>query len=115
MASKFYAVIIGVGPGTGRSVALRFAREYPVVLLARRPESYSEIVNEIKGAGGQAIGISTDTTEPASVAAAFETIKKELPGSRPAAAVFNAGAGFSVKPFLELKLEELQSAVRGNA
>lgn len=88
MASKtFYAVVAGVGAGTGRSVALRFARAYPVVLLARKPESYTDIVAEIKQQGGEALGISTDTSDPQSVASAFETIKKELPGKKLAAAI----------------------------
>ncbi len=64
------------------------------MLLARRPESYDEIVAEIKNAGGQAIGISTDITDPKSVTSAFETIKKELPGKKLAAAIYNAAGGF---------------------
>jgi NAD(P)-dependent dehydrogenase (short-subunit alcohol dehydrogenase family) len=88
MASKsFYAVIAGVGAGTGRSVALRFARSYPVVLLARKPESYNDIVSEIKKQGGEAIGISADTSDPQSVNSAFEAIKKELPDKKLAAAI----------------------------
>lgn len=88
MATKsFYAVIAGVGAGTGRSVALRFARAYPVVLLARRPESYSEIVAEIKQQGGEALGISADTSDAQSLASAFEAIKKELPDKKLAAAI----------------------------
>ena len=115
MASKFFAVIAGVGPGTGRSVALRFAREYPVVLLARRPESYEDVVKEVESAGGRALGIRTDTSDPASVKAAFAKIKEELPDQKLAAAVFNASAGFAIKPFLELELKDLQDALRGNA
>lgn len=85
--SKFYAVIAGVGSGTGRSVALRFAKTYPVVLLARKPESYNDIVSEIKASGGQAIGISTDTSDAKSVVSAFEAIKKEFPEGKLAAAI----------------------------
>ncbi|KAK1761394.1 hypothetical protein QBC47DRAFT_290930 [Echria macrotheca] len=116
MASKsFYAVVAGVGAGTGRSVALRFAKAYPVALLARKPESYNDIVAEIKQQGGEAIGISTDTADEASVKAAFETIKKEFPGKKLAAAIYNVGAGFAVKPFLELKAEDLQNSLASNA
>jgi NAD(P)-dependent dehydrogenase (short-subunit alcohol dehydrogenase family) len=139
MASKtFYAVVAGVGAGTGRSVALRFAKAYPVALLARRPESYNDIVEEIKKAGGQAIGVSADTSDEASVKAAFESIKKEFAGKKLAAAVcmclnpfsvyglidldkvadlatVNVGAGFAVKPFLELKAEDLANSLNGNA
>ncbi|KAK0651237.1 hypothetical protein B0T16DRAFT_403410 [Cercophora newfieldiana] len=116
MASKtFYAVVAGVGAGTGRSVALRFAKAYPVALLARKPESYNDIVAEINKAGGQAVGVSADTSDEASVKAAFEAVGKEFSGKKLAAAVFNVGAGFAVKPFLELKPEELDVALAGNA
>ena len=115
MASKaFYAVVAGVGAGTGAATALRFAKSYPVVLLARKPESYKDLVEEIKKSGGQAIGISTDTSDPASVTSAFESIKKELPESKLAAAVYNVGAGFGIKPFLESSAEELQSSLAAN-
>ncbi|KAH8735181.1 short chain dehydrogenase [Ilyonectria robusta] len=116
-SAPFFALVAGAGPGTGRAVALRFAKAYPVVVLARSPESYSDIVTEIKKAGGHALGISTDIVDPASVNSAFETIKKELPGSKLAAAVYNVSGGFARKPFLELTAEELDGgldvAVRG--
>ena len=138
--SKFYAIIAGVGSGTGRSVALRFAKTYPVVLLARKPDSYNDIVSEIKAAGGQAIGISTDTSDTQSVISAFETIKKEFPEGKLAAAICrfldmphiqarllrirnnqpttttsdNASGGFARKPFLEQTIEELQSSFAGS-
>nr|XP_036585977.1 short-chain dehydrogenase [Colletotrichum truncatum]KAF6796168.1 short-chain dehydrogenase [Colletotrichum truncatum] len=112
MASKsFYAIIAGAGSGTGRAAAVRFAKAYPVVLLARKPESYNDIVNEIKQSGGQAFGITADATDDAAVNAAFETIKKELPGSKLAAAIYNINGGFARKPFLELKKEELEASL----
>lgn len=115
MASKtLYAVVAGVGAGTGRSVALRFARSYPVVLLARKPESYAEIVSEIKQQGGEALGITTDTADPQSVASAFETIKRELPDKKLAAAIYNVGAGLAIKPFLELTPSELDASLSSN-
>ncbi|OIW27269.1 NAD(P)-binding protein [Coniochaeta ligniaria NRRL 30616] len=115
MASKFFAVVAGVGAGTGRSVALKFAQTYPVVLLARKPESYNSIVEEIKAAGGRAIGISTDTADRKSVDAAFATIKKELPDQKLAAAVFNASTGLSRKGFLDQTPEDFELSLRGNA
>ncbi|KAM7200936.1 diacetyl reductase [Rhypophila sp. PSN 637] len=114
MASKFYAVIAGVGSGTGRSVALKFAKTYPVALLARKPESYNDIVAEINQAGGRAIGISTDTSDTKSVVSAFEAIKKEFPDGKLAAAIYNASGGFSRKPFLEHTVEELQHSLAGS-
>ncbi|KAI5919193.1 hypothetical protein F4810DRAFT_519061 [Camillea tinctor] len=109
----FHAIVAGVGGGTGRSVACRFARNYPVVLLARRPESFNDVVAEIQKSGGKALGVVADITDPASVTSAFETIKKEMPGSRLAAAIYNVNSGFARKPFLELKREDLDTSLDG--
>jgi NAD(P)-dependent dehydrogenase (short-subunit alcohol dehydrogenase family) len=98
---------------TGRAVAVRFAQTYPVVLLARKPESYNDIVAEIQQSGGQAIGISTDATNEESLASAFETIKKELPTSKLAAAIYNVNGGWARKPFLEATLQDLENGLNG--
>ena len=115
-SNKFFAIVAGVGPGTGRSVAVRFSKAYPVVLLARRPESYNDVVAEINNAGGKAIGITTDTADQSSVASAFETIKNELPDLKLAAAIYNVRPNGrpGLKLFLELTLEELDSSLNGN-
>jgi NADP-dependent 3-hydroxy acid dehydrogenase YdfG len=86
MASKLVAIIAGVGPGTGAAVARKFAAFYPVVLLARKPESYNEIVKEINGNGGKAIGVSTDVSDEKSVKNAIGQVEKEF-GSGVTAAV----------------------------
>ncbi|KKY37347.1 putative short chain dehydrogenase [Diaporthe ampelina] len=114
-SKSFFAVVAGVGAGTGGAVAKRFAKAYPVVLLARREESFKDLVAEINGSGGRAIGIPADATDAASVKSAFDTIKNELPGLNLAAAVYNVSAGFGIKPFLEFKLEDLDSSLKGNA
>lgn len=107
----FYAVIAGAGSGTGASVAQLFAKAYPVALLARTEASYAPVVEAITAAGGQAIGITTDAADEASVDAAFARIAQEWPGAKLAAAVYNANAGFAFKPFLELTPQDLQTAV----
>lgn len=88
-------------------MALKFAKAYAVVVLARNAESYRDIVSEIKQSGGHAVGISADVVDPNSVNSAFETIKKELPGSKLAAAVYNVSGGFVKKPFLDLKINDI--------
>ncbi|CAM1501314.1 Fc.00g104760.m01.CDS01 [Cosmosporella sp. VM-42] len=108
---QFYALLIGTGSGTGRAVALRFAQTYPVVLLARKPESYSDIVKDIKSTGGQAIGISADATDAKTLDSALDTIKKALPEAKLAAAIYNVGGGFAKKPFLDLKPDELEDSL----
>ncbi|CAK7273085.1 hypothetical protein SEPCBS57363_005476 [Sporothrix epigloea] len=118
MASKtFYAVIAGVGAGTGRSVALKFAKTYPVVLLARNPESYGDIVEEIVDAGGRAVGITTDVTSQESVESAFAQIQKTegFAGAGLAAAIYNVSGGFGGrKPFLETSIDDLDASLSAN-
>lgn len=116
VSDKFYAVVAGIGPGTGRSVALKFSEAYPVVVLARRPESYNDAVAQINKAGGKAIGISADMGDASSVTSAFETMKKELPGLQLVAAIYNVGKdGRAIrKPFLELNGEDLNSSLNSN-
>lgn len=93
---------------------MRFAQKYPVVLLARRPESYEEAVADIEKAGGQAIGITADVADPTNLKNALASIDKELPGSRLAAAIYNVNSGFVKKPFLELKVEDIDASLNGS-
>ncbi|GAB7361722.1 hypothetical protein MBLNU230_g1769t1 [Neophaeotheca triangularis] len=104
-----FAVVAGVGPGTGAAVARRFAKAYPVVLLARNPDNFKSLVEEINGAGGKAFGISTDVSSEKSVREAFEKIKSETNGADCAAAIFNASGKFSKGPFLEQTAEDWYS------
>ncbi|PWY94204.1 NAD(P)-binding protein [Aspergillus sclerotioniger CBS 115572] len=106
MATKPFAIIAGVGPGTGSSIARLFAKSYPVILLARNPQNYQSVVDEINSTGGQATGISTDLSDSKGVRSTFEQIKSQFGNAPLAAAVFNSGGGFIRKPFLELTEEE---------
>jgi NAD(P)-dependent dehydrogenase (short-subunit alcohol dehydrogenase family) len=118
VSDKFYAVVAGIGPATGRSVALRFAESYPVVLLSRQPESYNDVVAQINKAGGKAIGISADATDASSLASAFASIKKDkdFGDLRLVAAIYNVRPNSrpSRKPFLELTLNDLDTSLNGN-
>ena len=116
VSNKFYAIVAGIGPGTGRSVALKFSESYPVVLLARNPESYNDVVAQINEVGGKAIGISADATDESSLASAFEVIKKEFEGLQLVAAIYNVRPNSrpSRKPFLELNLNDLDISLHGN-
>lgn len=98
----------------GRSVALKFSKQYPIALLARNPDNYSSIVDEINAAGGKAIGISTDVSSASSVKSAFSKISEEFAGKKLAAAVYNVGGRFVRKPFLELSLEDYEAGYEAN-
>ncbi|KAJ3544626.1 hypothetical protein NM208_g2951 [Fusarium decemcellulare] len=111
MASgSFYTVVAGAGSGTGRAAAIRFSKAYPVVLLARRPESYQDTVRVIKQAGGRAIGIVADVTDASSLNQAFDILGKELPNFKLAAAIYNINSGFMMKPFLEVQPDEFENS-----
>ena len=58
----------------------------------------------------------SDATAEAALKSAFETIKKELPGYKLAAATFNVRPNSrpSRKPFLELTSEDLDTSLKGN-
>ena len=76
VSDKFYAIVAGVGPRTGRSVAIRFSEAYPVLLLARSPQNYNDVVAEINNGGGgrKTIGITADATDGSALKWAFETV-----------------------------------------
>jgi NAD(P)-dependent dehydrogenase (short-subunit alcohol dehydrogenase family) len=71
------AVVTGVGPGMGRSIALGLARDgVEVVLAARRAERLEAVAAEIRALGREPLVVSTDITDPEAcrqlVAAAVE-------------------------------------------
>ncbi len=106
------AAVLGVGPGLGAAVARRFAREgYAVALMARRVESVAEAREEIEGAGGAALAVSADATDPASVAAAFDEVRSNL--GDPGVFVYNAGA-FQMGGILELSPEKFDECLKAN-
>ena len=55
------AIVTGVGPGMGRSVALAYAAAgAQVVLCARSPDRLQGVTDEIESAGGQALCLAGD-------------------------------------------------------
>ena len=106
------AAVLGVGPGLGAAVARRFAREgFAVALMARREESVAGVRGEIEAAGGTALAVSADATDPASVAAAFDRVRAEL--GEPEVFVYNAGA-FQVGGILEISPEKFDECFKAN-
>lgn len=85
------AVVLGVGPGLGSSVALRFAREgYPVALLSRTKENRDPIQQSIEEQGGKALSVPCDSTDLESVKTAFSMIRDTW--GDPEVLVYNAAA-----------------------
>ncbi|KAF3914133.1 hypothetical protein AA313_de0207686 [Arthrobotrys entomopaga] len=105
---KAFAVVAGVGPGTGAAIAKKFASLYSVVLLARSPASYEATAKEINEAGGTAIGFSADVQDETSVKNAFEEASKKFAGIPLAAAIYNVGGVFVRKPFMEQTVDDFK-------
>jgi len=67
------AVIAGVGPGLGASIARRFVEAgCQVGLFARSPEFIDELAAEL---GEDALAVPTDITDQAAVATGFEAVR----------------------------------------
>jgi NAD(P)-dependent dehydrogenase (short-subunit alcohol dehydrogenase family) len=65
------AIVTGAGRGFGKAIAKRLAAEGAVVaLVARNPGQLESVRADIEGAGGRAIAIAADLTDPAAVARA---------------------------------------------
>src|SRR4051812_26277035 len=100
------AVVVGVGPGLGRALALRFARGgFAVALLARQEASLEPVQAEVEALGGRAGSYPCDTADQESVRKAFERIRHDL--GAPEVLLYNAGA-FKMGGILELSAEDLE-------
>jgi len=65
------AIVSGIGPGMGRDISLQFAEHgAKVVAGARTMANVDSVVDEVKAAGGEAVGVSLDITDNASCEAA---------------------------------------------
>jgi NAD(P)-dependent dehydrogenase (short-subunit alcohol dehydrogenase family) len=103
------AVVTGGGTGIGRAISLRFGAEGAKVVVAEIQEQSAERTrDEIKAAGGEAIAVSTDVTDPSRVEALVSACDDRY--NRIDVLVNNAGVTgvhhpHLFAPFLELDLE----------
>ncbi len=69
------ALVTGAGGGIGRGIALRFAREGAAVgVLDINAEAVNAVVAEIRAAGGMALPLVTNITQPDQVQAAVDQL-----------------------------------------
>ena len=107
------AIVTGAGSGIGRAVALTLARaNYTVVLAGRRREALDSAVGEAEAAGGRAIAVTTDVTDPESVEELFETARKSF--GRLDLLFNNAGTFTPAVPIEEITVEQWQAIVATN-
>jgi NAD(P)-dependent dehydrogenase (short-subunit alcohol dehydrogenase family) len=106
MSERKVAVVVGVGPGLGASVARRFAREgYALGLMARGMDKLTPVQTAITAAGGVALSVPSDATDAASVGAAFARMRESL--GAPDVLVYNASA-FRMASIVEVTPEMMR-------
>lgn len=104
------AVIAGVGPSLGESLARRFVEEgCRVGLLARSASYLDELAADL---GEDAVAAPTDITDPTQVEAGFETIREAF-GSIDV--LVNHASAAAWKGTTEISPEEFESAWRVSA
>jgi NAD(P)-dependent dehydrogenase (short-subunit alcohol dehydrogenase family) len=73
------ALVTGGGRGFGRAIAERLAREgAAVALLSRTASQLDEVAEAISQAGGRALAVASDVTDPASVERAVAEVEARL-------------------------------------
>ncbi|MDE0043225.1 MAG: SDR family NAD(P)-dependent oxidoreductase [Candidatus Poribacteria bacterium] len=104
------AIISGVGPGLGASLARKFAQEGCAVgLLARSPDYIESLAQELNEAGAHALAIPADITQPNQVADSFAEIRNKL-GS--VDVLVNHAGNAAWKTFTDLTPEEFEQSWR---
>jgi NAD(P)-dependent dehydrogenase (short-subunit alcohol dehydrogenase family) len=106
------AVVTGAGSGIGRAVALALLADgYRVALAGRRSAPLQAVVAE-SGAGGRALAVPTDVTDPVAVQALFDAAVQAF--GRVDLLFNNAGTGTPPVLLEDLTLAQWQSVVDVN-
>jgi len=102
------AIVAGVGPGLGASLARAFSREgYAVGLLSRNLPSSEPVADEICAHGGKALALSVNVTRRDDVVQAVEKCRAEL---GPITALAYNASGFGRGNFLDLDSETIRQS-----
>jgi NAD(P)-dependent dehydrogenase (short-subunit alcohol dehydrogenase family) len=112
MHAQRVAAVLGVGPGIGTAVAIRFGREgYAVAVMARSKEALVSARTAAARAGGRSVAIQTDATDPASLATAFQHLRSEV--GMPEVFIYNAGA-FHIGGILDIAPDLFEQSWKAN-
>src|SRR5215510_6905921 len=112
MANTKIAVITGAGSGIGRDSALVLLEDGWTVVLAGRRKNMLEETAKLGNAPGRTLVVPTDVSDPASVAALFDTVKQTY--GRIDLLFNNAGTSTRGIPFEELTFEQWSNVVATN-
>ena len=100
------AVVTGASRGIGRAIALRLAKTYDILAVARTKPALDKLSAEVRQLGGACRVATVDLTDATAVAKALQGVDARV-------LVNNAGTG-PVKPFLELTPNEWTAMVDVN-
>ncbi|WP_341392930.1 SDR family NAD(P)-dependent oxidoreductase [Arthrobacter sp. G119Y2] len=90
MNEQMIALVTGANKGIGRQIAGQLAAlGHTVVVAARKADAGERAAAELRAGGGSAVAVVLDVTDPASVAAAADAVKRQF--GRLDALVNNAG------------------------
>ena len=106
------AVVVGVGPGLGASLARRFVQQYAVAIVARKAEYLKSLAEELRVTGGQVLEVPADIGDRAQVEAAFTSIRERL--GPPEILLYNAGSGM-FGTITDITPEQYEDSWRVNA
>lgn len=110
MSAPEVLVVVAAGPGLGRSVALRYAREGAAVgLVARSVESAEALAGELRAAGApEVLAAAGDVADETALRAALGDLREQL---GPATALVYNGSAFVQGSGLTLAPADLRLAL----
>jgi NAD(P)-dependent dehydrogenase (short-subunit alcohol dehydrogenase family) len=102
-------IVSGIGPGLGRSIAIRSAEQGADIVLAARTQSrLDEVAKEVTALGRRALPVQTDISDPAAAQWLRDATLAEF--GRADALVHNALAMPPIKDLSEVDLEAVRAA-----
>lgn len=111
--SSKIALVTGAGSGVGQAVARTLLAEgYKVVVVGRRLEPLQALVDEAHAQGGEALAVSADVRDPASIDAMFATVEEVY--GRLDVIFNNAGINAPAVPMDELPVEKWLDVINTN-
>ncbi len=102
-------IVSGIGPGLGRSIAIRSAEQGADVVLAARTESrLEEVAKEVTALGRRALAVPTDISDPVAAERLRDATLAEF--GRADALVHNALAMPPIKDLSDVDLDAISAA-----
>ena len=112
MAASKIALVTGAGTGVGRAASLALMQAGYAVVLAGRRLALLQETQQLGKSFGNSLPVQADMTDPASIAALFDTTVKTY--GRLDVLFNNAGMGAPPVPFEDLPLDAWQQVVMTN-